>query len=79
MTATRTYTVERYADPFIRCDECGKRAEGFVVDPHPDSEIDGANWPCGHKAAADTVCPSWSPVNGCQCEEHLGKVEHDPA
>ena len=56
-----------FANPFLACEVCGKR-----VRTRP------ALWnePCGHAAPMNSVCPSWSPVDGCQCLEHLGKVEH---
>lgn len=78
-THTHTNTTVIYANPYLRCDECGGVALGYTVTPHPGMDGDHANWPCGHHAAITSDCPSWSPVNGCQCIEHLGHREHELA
>lgn len=75
-TRTHTWTVEHFADPFKECRVCGRRVEGYVVSLH--HEEDGANWPCLH-FGYDSLCPSWSPVDGCRCAKHLGYVPHEPA
>lgn len=75
-TSTHTFTTEQFADPHLVCTECGRHVEGYVVAPgHPE---DMENWPCRHKWMAN-LCPSWSPVDGCQCLEHLGAVGHPTA
>jgi hypothetical protein len=63
-----------YADPFIICVECGHRtSDGSTKSGQFRNE------PCGHAADFKSVCPSWSPVDGCRCVEHLGVREHgDP-
>ena len=57
-----------FANPYIACGECGRRVTWH-------SGV-GLNEPCGHRADFNSVCPGWSPVNGCNCQKHLGKVEH---
>lgn len=57
---THTYTVRRFANPYLKCKECGVRAEGLRSD-------NGNNYPCNHTGIRDT-CYSWSPVDGCTCE-----------
>lgn len=59
-----------FANPFIVCADCARR----VVD-HPAL----SNEPCGHQADFNDLCPSWSPVDGCRCQAHLGYVPHPPA
>lgn len=60
-----------YANPYVACEQCGCRTVDRVVN---------ANLPCGHRADFASVCPSWSPVDGCQCMEILGSRDHgDPA
>lgn len=59
---------ETFANPYIACEQCRER----VVGMHDNLR----NVPCGHKANWRSVCPSWSPVDGCCCQEHLGRVEH---
>jgi hypothetical protein len=73
-TRTQTYTVTRFADPYKTCDECGAWVEGFR------STRGMPNHPCGHEASYTDRCPSWGPVDGCQCVEHLGHKPHgEPA
>lgn len=56
----------KFANPFLACAGCGKQV----------THRDDVNRPCGHKASFESVCPSWSPVDGCRCQEHLGHVSH---
>lgn len=64
------------ANPFLRCEDCGERVERFS---HLGSGQGPAqNEPCGHASGYTSVCPSWGPVDGCQCVEHLGHVDHEP-
>lgn len=61
---------DTFANPFIACAECGRRVTNTRHNPAQ------ANLPCGHQAEADTVCPSWGPVDGCRCLDSLGHVPH---
>lgn len=75
-TTTPPVTVEEFADPHLVCTECGRHVEGYVVAPGRPEDME--NWPCRHKWMAN-LCPSWSPVDGCLCQEHLGHVDHPTA
>ena len=81
MTTTHTHVLTKLANPFLRCDVCAKPIEGVVSDEGnvPDCEHLGYNEPCGHLGAT-SICPSWGPVDGCECEgeAHLGYVPHPP-
>ena len=57
-----------WANPYNVCDRCARQAVWHTED--------GRNEPCGHRADFHSVCPSWSPVDGCRCQEHLGHVPH---
>lgn len=60
-----------YADPYLACDQCRQRTVGY------DRDAPGLrNEPCGHAAGMTSVCPSWSPVDGCNCIEQLGRRDH---
>lgn len=78
-THTRTHVYVKFADPYLTCDECG----GWVTSWHdPDrcgDTEDERSWnlPCEHTAGTTSECPSWGPVNGCQCLAHLGYVDHE--
>lgn len=60
-----------FANPFLTCNKCGKRVTDYAL-------LNGkhVNSPCGCSAGFESVCPSWSPVDGCRCMEHLGEVPH---
>lgn len=64
VTRTRTYTVTKYANPFLRCTGCGEKVEGRRDDTY-------RNYPCGHRDY-NSICYSWSPVDGCTCKESHG-------
>jgi hypothetical protein len=61
-THTHTYTVTVPANPYLVCDWCRGRVEGFI-----DGEGPARNYPCEHKSGYESVCPSWGPVDGCEC------------
>lgn len=73
-THTRTYNRIDFADPYKVCNECGGWVDGVLDVP------DGRDLtvPCEHDRGYSDVCPSWGPVDGCQCAEHLGYVPHKP-
>lgn len=73
-----------FANPYLRCARCGQPVRywhdddqcGTPADPCP---VDWYLAPCGHRAEAHSTCPSWGPVDGCQCRAQLGRVEHEEA
>lgn len=75
-THTRTHVYITFADPYLTCDECDQFVTGF----HDNGRCgcDAGHWmrPCDHNAGMTSVCPSWSPVDGCCCRDFLGGVEH---
>lgn len=79
MTTTHTHLVTETANPFLCCDVCHEPSEGFVAfeGQVPGCDHQGENVPCGH-IGATSVCPSWGPVGGCECKEHLGYLPHAP-
>ena len=54
-------TVVEFANPYLRCDECG----GWVAGYRWRSNL---NAPCGCRAGVSSACHSWSPVDGCRCD-----------
>ena len=78
MTHTRTHTYVTFANPYLICEECRQPVPRW----HDARKCGctGSAWlePCGHLAAATSVCPSWSPVDGCQCRRY-GVVSHPAA
>lgn len=72
-TFTRTYDAIDFADPYKTCDQCGEWITGVLDSPHP------INLPCEHRASYTDRCPSWGPVDGCQCVEQLGHKLHEEA
>ena len=67
-----TTTVVTYADPYKQCCECGGWVTGAWDRSGPLTVL-----PCGHQGDYRDVCPSWGPVDDCQCVEHLGSREHE--
>lgn len=59
-----------FANPYMRCAEPG-------CEVRVTSRPGVCNVPCGHRAPAVSLCPSWSPVGGCLCIEVFGAREHD--
>lgn len=76
MTHTRTHLTMDYANPYIICVECKQRVTGHHDDRCCDQIKGFLNFPCMHRASIDTVCPSWGPVDSCQCIKHLGYKPH---
>ena len=75
---SRVHITITPANPYLVCAVCGQRAEEFH-DPRCGCGLRGpVNFPCGHTADYQDLCPSWGPVDGCQCQEHLGYVPHAP-
>ena len=77
-TTIHTFNVEHYANPFLVCNECERSVTGYIIvtDEYASDHIENwANYPCLH-IGITSQCPSWSPVDGCRCQEHLGSVEH---
>lgn len=71
---TRTHILIGFANPFLICEECGERVP-YWHDPNRCGCDDIMyNSPCGHKLGTLGICPSWSPVNGCNCSN---KETHD--
>jgi hypothetical protein len=64
--STRTYVT--FANPYLRCDECGEPVRSYWHD-------DTTNRPCGHRGVT-SACPSWGPVDGCSCVEQIGHRPH---
>lgn len=78
MSATHTHVITEFADPYLKCNICRRPARGFVSmeGQVPECQHTGHLTPCGHMAMVTSDCPSWSPVDGCRCMEHLGHIPH---
>lgn len=71
-TYTRTYNVTTFADPYKKCRQCGGWITGALDKPHGPLIV----VPCEHQAGYDDVCPSWGPVDGCECARFPWGVEY---
>jgi hypothetical protein len=71
-----THVFTMFANSYMACAECQHWAEGFHR--HVECGCGKGFWlyPCGHEAEADSMCPHWSPVDGCQCWDYRGFVGH---
>ena len=77
-THTRTHITFAPANPYLACVKCGQRVEAFHDDACGCPESGGPLllMPCMHRNDYRDTCPSWSPVDGCQCIPHLGYLPH---
>ncbi len=71
MAARSPVTV--FADPYKQCLHCGGWIDGAADSPGPLTLI-----PCGHRCGYRDVCPSWSPVDGCNCAVYTAANPHRP-
>lgn len=78
VTYTRTHVQTSFANPYLICDVCEQPVTGFHDRERCGCNDERCNVPCGH-LGVHSVCPSWSPVDGCCCLEFLGYVSHGPA
>lgn len=69
MTFTRVHTYVYFADPNLRCDECGEPVARFHDPERCGCNKPFENDPCGHTGVTSD-CPSWGPVDGCRCDGH---------
>jgi hypothetical protein len=75
-THTRTHITITPANPFLVCGTCGERVADFHDGRCGCGETRPLNLPCGHCGEYRSLCPSWGPVDGCQCADQLGYVPH---
>lgn len=76
-TVTRTHVYVTFANPYLVCERCRRSVRRWHDNDRCGCGEEGwQNLPCGHQDGVTSVCPSWSPVDGCCCLEHLGRVPH---
>lgn len=83
-TVARTHAFVEFANPYLRCGRCGQPVRRWHDDqqcgtPEHPCPVDWYLAPCGHRAEARSDCPSWGPVDGCQCLAQLGRQDHATA
>lgn len=71
--SSREHVLSGLANPYLVCDIC-KQKVPYWHNPERCCSDDFYNYPCGHQAGATSICPSWSPVDGCICKD---KETHD--
>lgn len=68
--------VTYFANPYLRCDSCGKRAVGFIGQVTTVVNILNGlvtltmpatvrNWPCYHVSTRTSMCSNWVSTAGC--------------
>lgn len=73
---TRTHVHVTFANPYLTCDHCGQWVTSYHDAERCGCDDDYRLRPCEHWAGTTSACPSWGPVDGCSCLEHLGRVDH---
>jgi hypothetical protein len=76
VTHTRTHVHTAFANPYLRCERCSVKTPAWHNSDNCGCDAGWWNEPCGHTAGIYSVCPAWSPVDGCNCMAELGKVTH---
>lgn len=78
MTYTSTHVMVELANPFLVCDTCRKQVTAYHESEKcsPGCETPAFNFPCEDSLGITSLCPSWSPVDGCNCPKILGEVSH---
>jgi hypothetical protein len=74
-THVRTHVLVGFANPYLVCDTC-KGTVRYWHDPDRCSskcESPAFNSPCKDELGVTSICPSWSPVDGCTCETACSK------
>jgi hypothetical protein len=71
VTHVSVYNTIDFADPYKICNAYGGWITGVLDKPGQQIVV-----PCEHHKGYSDVCPSWGPVDGCQCQAHLGHVPH---
>jgi hypothetical protein len=77
MTHTSTHVYVSFADPYLRCTQCQGWVRGFHDPDRCGCDTYLVNVPCCCRSGVTSACPSWNPVDGCACLEHLGYVGHE--
>ena len=67
VTFTRVHVYISFANPYLVCASCAERVTAWHSTEACGCEAPCWNVPCGHTALTASVCPSWSPVDGCAC------------
>lgn len=68
-TRTRTHTFVQLANPYLVCEHCGESVPRWHAEEECGCSAGDWNEPCRHPAGTENLCPSWSPVDGCTCQE----------
>ncbi|MFY3741641.1 MAG: hypothetical protein HMLIMOIP_002099 [Candidatus Nitrosomirales archaeon] len=68
ITHTRTHVQIGFANPFLVCEECRNRVPYWHDPGRCGCDEISFNYPCEHAANVVSICPTWSPVEGCSCE-----------
>ena len=74
MTHTRVHTFIGFANPYLICDECKKSVRYWHNNARCGCDDSFYNHPCEHRTSVTSKCPTWNPVDGCEC---TNKETHD--
>jgi len=66
MAFVRVHVYRTFANPHMHCAECGVPVPRWHDPVRCRCDGNAYNWPCRHLGTV-SACPSWSPVDGCQC------------
>lgn len=75
-TYTRTHVEISFANPHLMCTACGAQVTRWHKPSACGCRERTWNSPCGCSADTESLCPAWSPVDGCACLKTYGVVGH---
>lgn len=89
MSESQRDPSKTFANPYIACTTCGVRVYWYDTEtgndpcghrgydrPVRETERPWLEW-VDYVDAFRSVCPSWGPVDGCECQRIFGEVGHD--
>lgn len=68
-TTNRSHTLIGFANPFLICSKCRIPIKYWHDPDRCECTKKMYNAPCGHDVEVISMCPTWSPVDGCSCTE----------
>lgn len=69
VVSVRTHTYITFANPHLVCQHCRQPVARMHDGDACGCLVGSWNMPCQHTAGTISRCPTWSPVDGCTCED----------
>jgi len=70
----KSHVLVGFANPFLVCTTCKELVRYWHDPTRCKCGKEAYNHPCKHSFSIMSICPTWSPVYGCDC---MDKEKHD--